>query len=170
MNRQFIPTYFANSIYEIDFNKVIEKGYKYLFIDLDNTLASPDTHTPESRTIELINLLKSKQFFITILSNNDEERVKKFVDGLDINYMSDVKKPSTKKVDEYILANNIDKSKTLVIGDQVMTDVVLANRLYVDVVLLEQLTKTDELITFVPRLFDKYFKKKFKKKKMLKDL
>ena len=170
MNRQFIPTYFANSIYEIDFNKVLNKGYKYLFLDLDNTLASPDTFYPEKITFDLISLLKEKGFNITILSNNDEERVKKFVCDLDVNYMFDVKKPSTKKVLEYINKNNFNKSEILVIGDQVMTDVVLSNRLNVDVILLEQLTKTDELITFVPRLFDKYFKKQFKKKKMLKEL
>ena len=56
------------------------------------------------------------------------------------------------------------------IGDQVMTDVLMANKLNIDVILMEPLTIKDEPITFIPRLLDKHFRKQINKKKLSKEL
>ena len=56
------------------------------------------------------------------------------------------------------------------IGDQVMTDVLMANKLNIDVILMDPLTIKDEPITFIPRLLDKHFRKQINKKKLSKEL
>lgn len=166
MNKYRIPTYLASSIYDIDFNKVKTLGYKYLFVDLDNTLASPYQERPTKQTIDLINNLKKLDFEIIVISNNHEQRVQLFTFNLDIKYLFEVKKPQTRKLKEYLIDNNIDLKKSLVIGDQVMTDVNIARHLNIDVILVNPLTKNDEPITFFPRLLDKYYRKKIIKKKL----
>ena len=170
MNKKLIPTFVANSIYELDFNKIVEMGIKYLFVDLDNTLASPYVYEPEDNTINLINKVKDLGLKIVILSNNHQERVSKFANKLNVSYLYEVKKPSIKKISKYVLENNIDSSKCLSIGDQVMTDVLMANKMNFKVILVNQLTKKDELITFFPRMLDTYFRRKMKRKKLLKEI
>lgn len=41
MKKEFIPTYKTKSIFEVDFLSIKNQGYKYILVDLDNTLASP---------------------------------------------------------------------------------------------------------------------------------
>ena len=41
-----------------DFNKIKDLGVKYLFVDLDNTLASPYVYLPSTETISLVKKIK----------------------------------------------------------------------------------------------------------------
>ena len=169
MDKRFIPTYVSTNIYELDFNKVKDLGYKTLIIDLDNTLASPYVYEPDERCIELINKLKQMDFQIIVLSNNKIERVEKFVKNLNVKAYADVKKPYLKRVKPYLYENKIDYSKSIILGDQVITDVFMSNRLGIDVILFTPLTVKDEPITFIPRLLDKHFRKKIYKKNLAKE-
>ena len=164
MNKKLIPSYYLNNIFDIDISKIKQLDIKYLFIDLDNTLANPYVYYPDDGIKNLINNYKENGFNITILSNNHEKRVQDFTKDLDVSYLFEVKKPKTKKLNEYIIMNNINVDNCLIIGDQVMTDILLANRLNIKSILLDPLTKQDEPITFFPRLLDKYFKRKIRKK------
>ena len=166
MNKRLIPTYFENSFYDLCFENIQNKGYLYLFVDLDNTLASPYVYDPDINTINHINKLKNMGFIIIVISNNHEDRVKRFTKNLNINYLFEYKKSNKDKINKYIIDNNIDKSKCLFIGDQVMTDVNVANKIGVDSCLLNPLTRQDEPITFFPRLLDKFYKKKILKHKL----
>ena len=104
-----------------------------------------------------------------ILSNNHQERVVKFATPLNVLAFYDLKKPRTNRVKVHIQENNIDTSKAIWFGDQVMTDVFLANQLNIDVVLVNPLTIKDEPITFIPRMLDKHFRKIIDKKKLSKE-
>ena len=164
MNNRLKPTFFENSFYSLDFDKIANKGYLYLFVDLDNTLASPYVYNPDESLKSLLADIKDKGIEVIVISNNHEDRVCLFCKDLDVRYIYECKKPNHKKIDNYINDNNMDRSKILFIGDQVMTDVNVANKLGVDVCLLNPLTKKDEPITFFPRLLDKHYKRIILKK------
>lgn len=170
MMKKLIPTFKSNNIFNVDFVKLKELGYKTLFIDLDNTLDSPYVYSPDSKVFSLIEKLKDLNFNIYIVSNNKQERVERYVKDLNVNYMYDVKKPFVKRIRKFIKENNIDLSHAISIGDQVMTDVLLANKLKISVILLNPLTIKDEPITFIPRLLDKHFRKKINKLDITKEI
>lgn len=170
MMKKLIPTFKSNNIFNVDFVKLKELGYKTLFIDLDNTLDSPYVYSPDSKVFSLIERLKDLNFNIYIVSNNKQERVERYVKDLNVNYMYDVKKPFVKRIRKFIKENNIDLSHAISIGDQVMTDVLLANKLKISVILLNPLTIKDEPITFIPRLLDKHFRKKINKLDITKEI
>ena len=170
MLKKLIPTYTCKSIFNVDFISMKNNGYDTLFIDLDNTLESPYIYSPSDNVVNLIKLLKELDFKIYIVSNNKKQRVENYVKDLNVNYLYDVKKPSVKRIKKYIAEHNINISNALFIGDQVMTDVCLANKLKIDVILLNPLTIKDEPITFIPRLLDKHFRKKIFKKKLSKEI
>ena len=113
MMKKLIPTFKSNNIFNVDFIKLKELGYKTLFIDLDNTLDSPYVYTPDSKVFSLIEKLKELNFDIYIVSNNKQERVERYVKDLNVNYMYDVKKPFVKKIKKFIKEKNIDLSHAL---------------------------------------------------------
>lgn len=170
MNKNLIPKYTCKNIFSIDFDFIKSLGFKYLFIDLDNTLASPFDTVPNENVKKLFYNLKLMDFDIVIISNNKEKRVKTFVDSLSVKYIFRCKKPGIRKIKAYMQSNRIDCSDCLVIGDQIMTDVNMANHLNIASVLLEPLVKKEELITFFPRLLDKHFRKKVMKNKLAKEI
>ena len=170
MKKEFIPTYLKSSIFDVDFKLIKERGYQFVLVDLDNTLASPYIYEPDEKVINLANTIKELGLKMIILSNNDGERVSKFAKPLGVPAFYDLKKPKKKRALAHIKENNIDIAKSIWFGDQVMTDVFLANKLGIDVVLVNPLTIKDEPITFIPRLLDKYFRKKINKNKLSKEL
>ena len=170
MFNKLVPTFKNKNIFSVDFKSLKDLGYDTLFIDLDNTLDSPYVYSPDKKVFTLISKLKDLNFKIYIVSNNKQERVERYIKDLNVNYMFDVKKPFTKRIKKFIKENNIDISHAISIGDQVMTDVLMANRLKISVILLDPLTVKDEPITFIPRLLDKHFRKKINKLNLTKEI
>ena len=73
----FYPYEYVESVFSIDYKKLIKLGYKGLIFDIDNTLV----HHGEDSTREVDELFKEIQNMglkTVILSNNSERRVKNF--------------------------------------------------------------------------------------------
>ena len=158
MFKKLTPTYFEKSIYDINFNKYFDKGYRHIIFDIDNTLVEDEERESE-KTINLINKIKNMGFVCSILSNNYEFRVKKFADNIGIkNWVCLAKKP---KIDGYLKLMskiNIDKKNTIYIGDQLFTDILGANMVGVDVILVEPLGLDKHFYIRVKRVFENIIK------------
>ena len=77
MFKLFYPYEYVESVFSIDYNKLYDMGYRGLIFDIDNTLV----HHGDDSTPEIDNLFKVIQnigFKTLLLSNNNEERIKKF--------------------------------------------------------------------------------------------
>lgn len=170
MNKKLIPTYLCESVFKINYEYLKSKNIVNIFFDLDNTLANPYVKEPANEIKALVSKIKALEFNIFIISNNHKERVEYFASFLDVNYFYELKKPKIKRISKIINENNIDLSKSAFIGDQVMTDVLMANKLNALSILVNPLTKQDEPITFFPRLLDKHFRKKINRKKLAKEM
>lgn len=170
MNKKLIPTYQCESVFKINYEYLKGLNIKNLFFDLDNTLASPYVSYPSLDVEKLFNSLKQKGFNIYIISNNHQNRVSLFTFSLKVNYFYELKKPKIKRIANIIKENNINLNESAFIGDQVMTDVLMANRLNACSILVSPLTKRDQLITFFPRLLDKHYRKIINKKNLAKEI
>lgn len=115
------------STYEIPFGRLYERGVRGVIFDIDNTLVLHDAPADE-KAIELIKHLREMGFKTCILSNNEEPRTRLFAEALDSPYIYKAGKPKT---EGYIRAMEImgtDLSSTVMIGDQLFTDIWGANR------------------------------------------
>ena len=127
MFKVLYPYEYVDSVFFIDYNKLYNKGYRGIIFDIDNTLV----HHGDDSTKEIDQLFITIQnigFKTLLLSNNNEERVKRFLKNIDSLYICDAEKP---KVDNYLKAvemMNIDKEKALFIGDQIFTDILGAKK------------------------------------------
>ena len=144
MLKIFYPYEYVESVFSIDYKKLYEKGYRGLIFDIDNTLV----HHGEDSTREIDELFKEVQkigFKTLVLSNNSEKRVQKFLENIDSLYIHDAKKPSVPNYLKSLEMLNLKKKETVVIGDQVFTDVLGANRSGIASILVKYMDKGNEI-------------------------
>ena len=78
MFKKFKPDMDVKSVYDIDFDDLYNEGIKGIIFDIDNTLVAHDAPCND-QSDELVKSLIEKGFKLFILSNNDEDRVKLFI-------------------------------------------------------------------------------------------
>lgn len=136
MFKIFYPCEYVESVFSIDYNKLYDKGYRGIMFDIDNTLV-PHGNDSTTEIDALFQFIHSIGLKTLILSNNDEERVKRFLKKIDSLYICDAEKPRTENYFKAIEMMNIKKDEALVVGDQIFTDILGANRCGIDSILVK---------------------------------
>ena len=166
----FKPTYYLDSVFDIDIKKLQKQGFKLAIFDLDNTLVSSNKFKAPARIKKLFNNFKKHNIQVAIVSNNKRARVVKFCSDLNIPYMGLARKPlktSFKKVIKNF--DNLDLTQIIMIGDQILTDIAYANRNKITSILVKPVNPSDDCLpTKINRKIEKKILKKLKKKNELK--
>lgn len=163
----FFPDEVQESTYDIDFDRLYEKGYRGVIFDIDNTLV-PHGAPADDRAKALFAHLKELGFSCCLLSNNQLGRVKMFNDDVNVHFIEDAHKPSTKN---YIKATRLmgtKKSNTIFVGDQLFTDVWGAKRAGIRNILVRPIHPKEEIQIVLKRYLEKivlffYYRKVGKK-------
>ena len=168
MFKTFYPDQYLASTYVIDFEKLYEKGFRGLIFDIDNTLV-PHNAPADDRAVALFERLKRIGYRCCLISNNQEPRVKMFNEKIQVDYVYNAHKPSTKN---YIRAMEImgtDRSNTLFIGDQLFTDVWGAKRAGIPNILVKPLHPKEEIQIILKRYLEKivlfFYRRETRKRK-----
>lgn len=167
MYKKWLPTWYSSSIHNINYDLLLSKGIKIIFSDLDNTIAPYNVEKPTQKEKDLINKLKKKNFKIIIISNNNIKRVDLFTKDLEVDSIANCKKPLTSKIKKYLELNNIKLDECVVIGDQIATDIWVANNLKVKSILVEPVQKRESIQSYLNRKLDKSIRKRLVKKELL---
>ncbi len=166
MLKTFYPDQYVASTYVIDFDKLYEEGIRGLIFDIDNTLV-PHGAPADERAIKLFQKLKEIGFRCCLISNNKEPRVAKFNEPIQVDYVYDAHKPSTKNYRKAMEIMGTDTSNTVFIGDQLFTDVWGAKRTGIKSILVKPIHPKEEIQIVLKRYLEKivlYFYLKNKKK------
>jgi hypothetical protein len=158
----FLPNVYQESIYDIDYKTLKDKGIKCLVFDLDNTLGLIRNRKCPKEAIELINRLQ-KDFIVEICSNNTTKRLKPYLDELNITGTSWSMKPFTYALKKIQKKNHLTKKEMCIIGDQLITDVLAGNRYHIQTVLVNPLG-TDHKVTGITRLIENIIIHNYQKK------
>ena len=128
-------------IYDVSHSKLSELGITCLLIDVDGTLLSRNSNIIPKKVKSWI--IKSKEFFdLYLISNNpSEKRIYKIGKELGINYKCRALKPRIKKTLEVIESFNKDKNNIAIIGDRILTDIIVGNRCKIKTILIQRLNK-----------------------------
>ena len=144
--KKFIPNEFHNSFFDIDFKELYNNGFRLLLTDLDNTLISYAEDKPTKKILDKFTEIEKIGFEIIVISNNVPSRIKTFLDGTDYKGVGDARKPLLTGLRKALrLADkNYSHKETVIIGDQLMTDVYCANRFNSYSILVNPLKKRTE--------------------------
>lgn len=162
----FFPDRYVASTYVIDFEKLYEEGVRGLIFDIDNTLV-PHGAPADGRAIALFKRLKAIGFKCCLISNNQEPRVAMFNEPIQVDYVYDAHKPSTKNYKKAMEIMHTDTTNTIFIGDQLFTDVWGAKRAGIQNILVKPIHPKEEIQIVLKRYLEKivlHFYMKSKKK------
>ncbi len=167
MLKQFLPNQHVKSILDIQPSVLKEKGIKGIITDLDNTLVEWDRPLATPLVSEWFEKMKQQNIKVTIVSNNNENRVKVFSDPLQIPFVYRARKPMTHAFLRAAKQMGLQKEETVVIGDQLLTDILGGNRSGFKTILVVPVSQSDGLATQFNRFVERRMLNWFRKKGML---
>jgi HAD superfamily phosphatase (TIGR01668 family) len=147
---KFVPTYYTDTVFDVDYIKLYEKGIRLILTDLDNTLISYKESSPTLELYEWIKNRKEEGFEVIIVSNNShKKRVKYFSEELGIKYTYLAAKPLKFGFRRALrkASRKYKRSEVVAIGDQMMTDVFIANRMKTESILVKAIDRKTEIVT-----------------------
>lgn len=150
----FKPKMYYKSIFDINYETLKNKNIKVLIFDLDNTIMKVDEETPSEKVENLFNNL-NKDFKVFIASNNEEERVKNIGKKLNVHAFYKVSKPSKKLKKLLLKKYEVNMNEVAIIGDQIVTDIFMGNRLHMVTILVDPMANKDLRITYFNRWLER---------------
>lgn len=159
----FKPTMYRRNIFEIDYKKLKDMGKTCLVFDLDNTLGLVDQKKCPDETKKLIKKLQ-KDFLVLISSNNNKKRLEPYLNELGIDGVAWSLKPMTRGLRKIKSEHKLEKDQMVMIGDQIVTDILAGNNYKVMTILVDPLGKKDLKITGLNRLIEKQIVNNYTKK------
>lgn len=155
MYSYFIPSEFVRSVFHITPEMLKDKGIKAIITDLDNTLVEWDRPDATPKLIEWFASIRAAGIQVTIVSNNNELRVKSFADPLGIPFIFKARKPLGKAFNRAVSIMSVKREEVVVIGDQLLTDVFGGNRQKLHTILVIPVAKSDGFVTKFNRMVER---------------
>lgn len=151
----FVPDIYQKNIYSIDYESLKNSGIKCLIFDLNNTIAPLSEPVPNATLKDLFAYLESMKFKLVILSNSGKMRVAPFKEKLNVDASFKSHKPSRKKYQKILELYHLQVHEVASIGDQLLTDILGANRMGFTSILVNPISNQDYLGTQIHRLIEK---------------
>jgi HAD superfamily phosphatase (TIGR01668 family) len=131
------------------------KKIKGIIVDLDNTLVAWGEKEVSQKILDWVKEAKKIGFKICIVSNTNSKRVAEFAKIFNIPYHSKYFKPFSIAFNNGLKILDTKKTETVVIGDQIFTDIWGGNRLKLLTILVIPIVKKDSIGTFLHRNLEK---------------
>ncbi len=147
--------YFAR-ISRIDIQKdILDAGFRYGLLDIDNTLLTRDTHEIPNDVGVWLGKARDAGVIFCLVSNNWHESVFQVAEELDLPLVPRAVKPLPPAFLMALHKLKAKRAETLVIGDQLVTDVMGAHFLGMTAYLLSPLVEQDLPHTLFLRNFER---------------
>jgi len=160
----FYPDIYAQSIYTIKYNKLIDRGIKCLLFDLDNTCIPYIEKKPTKELKEHFDKLKNMGFKVIIFSNSPKHRLEPFKKYLNVDCCPKAGKPRKKSFLKVLRIYNLNLPDVAIIGDQLVTDIYGGNKVGITTILVNPISDIDMPFTKIHRFIERRKIKKMTKK------
>ena len=164
MALKFVPEYYFKTFNEASAEFLTSIGVKGIVLDVDNTLEPYENPLPGDHVKEWLAELREQGISAAIVSNNGGERINLFNSELGLPVYYKAKKPFKKNVLNAMKDMGTDKSNTILMGDQVFTDVWAAHNTGIRAILVPPIKDKTDVFTKFKRLLEKPILKKYKKR------
>ncbi len=158
---------YVKNIFDIDYDLLKKRKIRCLIFDLDNTIALIDQEKVDKRTKTLFRKLK-KDFHLVIISNNYRKRVEKYATFLECDFVSFAMKPLPFGYMKIKRKFHYQKEEMAMIGDQLVTDIFVGNKMTGYTILVDPLGKKDLKITSINRFLENKIFRYYEKKAIMK--
>lgn len=160
----YYPDIYAQSIYTINYNKLLERGIKCLLFDLDNTCIPYTKKEPTKELKNEFDKIKELGFRVIIFSNSPQKRLEPFKQYLNVDCCYKAGKPRKKKFLKVLKTYNYTLSEVAIIGDQLVTDIYGGNKVGITTILVNPISNIDMPFTKIHRFIERIEIRKMNKK------
>lgn len=162
----FLPNENLRTIYEINLDKLISKNIKGVILDLDNTLVPYKTRTVDINLKKWINRVKKRGIKTIILSNSTfrGKSAKNVAKTLGVPIITNGLKPLPFRFRKALKILNLQPDEVVVIGDQILTDILGANLLKIYNIKVEPISKEEFITTSFNRIIERFIIKILKRR------
>ncbi len=123
----FFPTAMLPKAYDITVQQLQQLGVEGLILDIDNTLTTHDHPVPNDRILAWLSQMQKEGVKMILLSNNRPARVAPFAQKIGLAFEANAKKPLPGGYRRAAAAMGLSPERTVVVGDQLFTDMLGAN-------------------------------------------
>lgn len=124
----YIPDYLFHSVLDISPGDLISLGIKLVAVDADNTLVYDNTIDFIDGAKDWVKEVRQSGLDIAVVSNASPGRARKISEHLGIKTYGLCLKPSPRGILRAAKDFNVKTDEIVMIGDQITTDIVAANR------------------------------------------
>ena len=147
--------YCANGVTEILVQDLLDQGIETVLLDLDNTLVAWQKSDVPDEVREWIQQLKAADLKLCLVSNTRHgKRLVALSEELGIPYVRRAWKPRKKGFLNAMKELGAEPSKTIMIGDQMFTDVFGGNRLGIYTIMVRPMARREFVGTKISRALE----------------
>lgn len=158
------PKFYCDKVTDVGLDLLKKNEIKGIILDVDNTLIDIDRNLVEGVT-EWTEKLKENGIKLIIASNSNKvEKVEAVANILGISYIYFSTKPLKRGLRKAQKQLELDSQNIAVIGDQIFTDVLGANRCKMFSILVNPISKKDLFLTKIKRPLEEIVVKNYVKK------
>jgi len=155
--RHFAPAHAADSLVQIDLQRLWDRGKRLLLLDVDNTLVQWRGEEFAPEVIEWVERAKSMGFEICIISNTRKEvRLARLSELLGVQTVRGRFKPSRAMFRLALIKFQRKPEEAVMVGDQMMTDVLGANRSGIDAIWVRKMEGQEFKGTKINRAIERF--------------
>ncbi len=143
------------SIHDIDLIKLWHLGYRNIIIDVDNTITAWNRHQAGEEVVKWFNKARDLGFGICLLSNNSQSTIAGLASELGVLVSPKSGKPFSRAFKSALSALSATAENTVVIGDQIFTDILGGKRAGMYTILVDPIDKKEFIGTRLMRLLEK---------------
>ena len=162
MFEKFYPDFHFNSISDITADFFGANDISFAILDIDNTLVSYKTERADSTAKDFLEMLQKIGVKYAFVSNNHKKRVETFAKEFDAPFASNAAKPFTIGIRRAMKKIGAKKKKTVLIGDQVFTDIYAGKRAGIKTVMVNPIDAKETPFFSVKRYFERKVLKDYK--------
>jgi HAD superfamily phosphatase (TIGR01668 family) len=155
--KYFQPDDAAKDISTVDFANYFSRGFRLVLLDLDNTLSPHGSIQPDPIACQAVENIRAAGLLPALVTNARKERSIAFATLLEIPVVAFAGKPFVRKINQFIQKSGYTPNQTLLIGDQIFTDILAAKRAGLHAVLVQPLNKEEAINIRMKRWFEKPF-------------
>ncbi|USS85247.1 YqeG family HAD IIIA-type phosphatase [Fructilactobacillus myrtifloralis] len=164
MLKAFKPTWMVENVFQISPQKLRQHGITTVLADLDNTLIPWNNKNSTTKLKHWMESLQAAGIKLVVVSNNNPKRVKRAVGDLQLSFVAHALKPLPVGMKRALKQGHLHKQEVVMVGDQLLTDVLAANNCKIKSIWVKPLVQTDLLPTKLNRQLEKLVYRLLQKK------
>lgn len=141
-----LPDVLVKELTELTPEYLTRQNIKLLMLDFDNTIVPYTTDIPTQKMTDWFAVMLNSDIQLCVVSNSKRSRVVDFCRKYGIPCITHAKKPSRKGVQMCLAQFDVSPAQAALVGDQIYTDTLCANRAGVRAILVKAIDNHNFLL------------------------